>query len=128
MTLRDRRSMPRLWILWVIIPIAVCCVAGSEPETPPVAISGFSAATARRQSDYEQRLKALISPDRTRDFHRIFTAEPHPAGSERNNELARYVADTWKEQGLEDVVIHRYDVLNTAPRDIVVEMLSPTKY
>ena len=50
-----------------------------------------------------------------------FTAEPHPAGSERNHELALYVAEEWKKQGLEDVVIHRYDVLNTAPLEVSLD-------
>ena len=61
-------------------------------------------------------------------FHRYLTLEPHPAGSARNNDLARWVADQWREQGLEDVTIHEYDVLNSTPREISLEMVRPSRF
>ena len=76
----------------------------------------------------EVRYRALASPDRISEFHRYLTSEPHPAGSERNNELARWVAEQWKQQGLEDVAIREYDVLNSTPRDISLEMVAPVDY
>jgi len=76
----------------------------------------------------ERRFNRLLSAKQVRDFHRYLTSEPHPAGSERNNQLARDIAHTWKDQGLEDVTIHRYDVLNTSPREVSVEMVAPIKY
>ena len=56
------------------------------------------------------------------------TRGPHPAGSARNNELAQYIGDKWREQGWEGVTIHRYDVLVSDPREVVVEMVSPVRY
>lgn len=91
-------------------------------------IIGFSPDSAAKQQRTESQLTRSISPQKIRAFHRIFTAEPHPAGSERNNELAGYIAEEWKKQGLEDVVIHEYDVLNTAPRSISLEMVAPVRY
>jgi N-acetylated-alpha-linked acidic dipeptidase len=91
-------------------------------------ITGFRSAHAAEQAEYEKRFKSLISPESARQFHRFFTSEPHVAGSERNNELAEYIADSWKKQGLEDVVVHRYDVLNSFPKEISVEMVSPIQY
>lgn len=38
------------------------------------------------------------------------------------------MAKTWKEQGLEDVVIRQYDVLNSFPGQISLEMLAPVRY
>jgi len=91
-------------------------------------ISGFSARAAKTQAEIESKLKAIPSSDEARKHHRFLTAEPHPAGSERNNELARYIADLWKQQGWEDVTLRRYDVLNTVPREVSVEMTTPVKY
>ena len=59
--------------------------------------------------------RALTSPQKIAKFHRYLTLEPHPAGSARNNELAQWVADQWRQQGLEDVTIHEYDVLHSTP-------------
>jgi N-acetylated-alpha-linked acidic dipeptidase len=91
-------------------------------------LSGFTAASARRERDVEAAFTSLLSPDRVREWHRTFTAEPHPAGSERNHELALLIAEEWKKQGLEDVVVHRYDVLNTAPLEVSLTMVAPVRY
>jgi len=91
-------------------------------------LAGFARAPTVRQREIEAAFSALPSPERARAWHRIFTAEPHPAGSERNNELARFIAEEWRKQGLEDVVVHRYDVLNTAPREVSLVMVAPVRH
>ena len=91
-------------------------------------MTGFSARRAQAQRQIERQLAALPSAEKAREFHRFFTAEPHPAGSERNNELARHMAEVWKQQGWEDVRIHRYDVLDSHPREVTLEMVSPVRY
>ena len=91
-------------------------------------ILGFSSASAAREVEIEQKFKSIPSPDEERRQHRIFTQEPHTAGSKRNNELAEYMASEWKKQGLEDVVIRRYDVYGTNPKSASLEMIAPTHY
>ncbi|HKW68692.1 MAG TPA: M28 family peptidase, partial [Terriglobales bacterium] len=92
------------------------------------AMLGFSASEVAKESGVEQKFRAIPSPEEERRQHRIFTAEPHIAGSPRNNELARYIAAEWKKQGLEDVRIRRYDVYSTEPRSTFLEMVSPVLY
>lgn len=91
-------------------------------------ILGFTPSAAARQTKIEEQFKAIPSPDEERRQHHIFTAEPHVAGSARNNELARYIADQWRNEGLEDVVIRRYDVYGTNPKSTFLEMVAPTHY
>jgi len=91
-------------------------------------LSGFSPQASKVQQELEAKFKAIPSPAEARKHHRFLTAEPHPAGSERNNELARYIADLWKQQGWEEVTIRRYDVLNTFPREVSCEMIAPVHY
>ena len=105
---------------------AVVSSGGAAPPAPR--LSGFSEGSAVGQREAETALRAIPSPERTREWHRHFTAEPHPAGSEHNNELARFIAEEWRKQGLEDVTVHRYDVLNTAPRDVSLVMIAPVRY
>jgi N-acetylated-alpha-linked acidic dipeptidase len=83
---------------------------------------------AEQERATEARYRALISTEEIEKFHGHLTAEPHPAASARNNELAQWIADAWREQGLEDVTIHEYDVLHSAPREVVLEMVRPTNY
>jgi N-acetylated-alpha-linked acidic dipeptidase len=94
----------------------------------PFAISGFSPRAAEEENAIEQRYRALTSTDQIRTFHRYLTSEPHPAGTKRNNDLALWVADQWRQQGLEDVTVHEYDVLNSRAREISLEMVHPTHF
>src|SRR6266403_1397309 len=55
------------------------------------------------------------------------SSSPH-AASERNNQLAEFVAGEWRKQGWEDVVLRRYDVLLSRPRSVSLEMIAPITY
>jgi N-acetylated-alpha-linked acidic dipeptidase len=106
-----------------------CFIAATlHGQTPTPRMAGYSRERARDEQAIEQRYRAMPSPEQEKKQHRYFTAEPHPAGSERNHELALYLADLWKQQGLEDIRIHRYDVLTSLPRSITVEMVAPVAY
>src|SRR5450755_4574526 len=107
----------------LFLPIAL-----SLPISAQAQILGFTPAHATRESQLEEKLKSIPTPDEERRQHRIFTAEPHVAGSKRNNELAEYIRDEWKKQGLEDVIIRRYDVYGTNPKSASLEMTVPTHY
>ncbi len=117
----------RCQIVCALLALAAFCVMpfGVTSQTE---MRGYAAPAAETQRKLEDNFKRLPSPEEARKHHRLFTAEPHPAGSKRNNELARHIADLWKEQGWEDVRIHQYDVMDTHPREVMVEMVSPIKY
>jgi N-acetylated-alpha-linked acidic dipeptidase len=91
-------------------------------------ILGFTPASSARETQIESKFKSIPRPLEERRQHRIFTSEPHVAGSKRNNELADYIAAEWRKQGLEDVVIRRYDVYGTNPKSASLEMIAPTHY
>ncbi len=102
--------------------LSLCTIASAQ------SILGFTPTSATRETEVENKFKSIPTPDEERRQHRIFTQEPHTAGSKRNTELANYIADEWKKQGLEDVVIHRYDVYGTNPKSASLEMIAPTHY
>jgi len=117
--------LPR-FVGWIsIFLLSVVVLAGAEDIAP---ITGFSSQAAAQENATELHYRTLISADQISKFHRYLTSEPHPAGSLRNNQLAQWVAAQWREQGLEDVTIHEYDVLNSSPRDVSLEMIAPKKY
>ena len=95
----------------------------------PRKCSGFlRRRDAEKQASIEEQYRKLTSPEQISKFHRYLTSEPHPAGSKRNNELAQWVAQQWRDQGLEDVTVHEYDVLNSRPRKISLEMTKPSHF
>jgi N-acetylated-alpha-linked acidic dipeptidase len=89
------------------------------------AIPGFSPAGAGRQLRLEEDLARLLDPASTALHFRILTEEPHPAGSERNRELAEYTRASFERYGLEEVEVLEYQVLLPLPREVRVTMLEP---
>ena len=99
----------------VLLTLALQSPKFIQSQTQP-SILGFTPSAAAHEIELENKFKAIPSPDEERRQHKIFTAEPHVAGSPRNNELARYIADEWRNEGLEDVIIRRYDVYGSNPK------------
>ncbi len=99
-----------------------------QTASPTSPILGFSPPHAAAEHQLETTFQAIPSPDKAREWHRTFTAEPHPAASERNNQLADFVAAEWRKQGWEDVTLHRYDVLHSRPRSVSLEMTEPVRF
>jgi N-acetylated-alpha-linked acidic dipeptidase len=67
-----------------------------QDAPPAMPIFGFSAAHAASEHELETTFQSIPTPDKAREWHRTLTAEPHPAASERNNQLADFVADEWR--------------------------------
>ncbi|MCU1303214.1 MAG: Glutamate carboxypeptidase [Candidatus Sulfotelmatobacter sp.] len=108
-----------------LVPLLLCA---GLPVASQTSILGFTPSAAAHEADVESKFKAIPTPDEERHQHHIFTSEPHVAGSARNNELARYIADEWRQEGLEDVVIRRYDVYGSNPKSTFLEMTAPVHY
>jgi N-acetylated-alpha-linked acidic dipeptidase len=90
--------------LAITLLVVVVCGAVVHPR------AGFSSPQTTNTRQLEARLIETIRPENCRKQHRIFTAKPHMAGSERNYELAQYVAKQWQEYGLEEVQLIEHPV------------------
>src|SRR5713101_3795196 len=114
----------------VVLLILSFALLAQRPETPPPSSSilGFSSQRVATEHLLETDFQAIPSPEKAREWHRVFTAEPHPAASERNNQLAHFIADAWRQQGWEEVALRRYDVLHSRPRSVTLEMTAPVPY
>ena len=118
---RVRSSLTRT-VLFAFIGVT------SAQNQPSAAISGFTPAGATAEAKLESQLKSAISTDRIRQYHRYFTSVPHPAGTKADYEVAHYIAEEWKKQGLERVAIRQYDVLGTRQVSTSLEMVAPKKH
>jgi N-acetylated-alpha-linked acidic dipeptidase len=125
-TVRD----PSVLILFLLAIIGISSPASSpaagEPQPDP--ILGFSPAHAVAEHGLEAQFQSLPSADKAREWHRLFTAEPHPAASAENNRLAAVMAREWRRQGWENVTLRRYDVLHSRPRSVTLEMTAPLRF
>ncbi|HLQ12525.1 MAG TPA: transferrin receptor-like dimerization domain-containing protein [Steroidobacteraceae bacterium] len=100
---------------------------GTE-QALPAPILGFAPTHAAAERRLENAFQSMPSPAQVREWHRVFSSQPHPAASARNNELAQIVAREWRKQGWEEVKLRRYDVLHSSPRSVTLEMTAPRHY
>src|SRR5690349_22263487 len=101
-------------LVLLLLPLAVSAQT-SPKDSQGSPILGFSKASAAAEHKMETTFETLPSPEKAREWHRLFTKEPHPAASEENNRLAEFLAQEWRKQGWEDVTLRRYDVLHSSP-------------
>jgi hypothetical protein len=78
-----------------LAPIALLLLPNAAAHAQ---ILGFTPTSATHEAEVEKEYKAIPTPDEERRQHRIFTSEPHVAGSKRNNDLAEYIRDEWRKQ------------------------------
>jgi len=116
---KSRRGTPEI-PTFVLLCFLFTLPADSSPDLHP-RLHSFP----RRAGDRgREQVKAFL-PDEERRQHHIFTAEPQSQAPNATNELARYIADEWRQEGLEDVVIRRYDVYGSNPKFTSLEMARP---
>ena len=126
MLLRSRK-LCAFFFAFLVLAFAISAQQ-NQPEPPAAPILGFSSPHAATERQLESMFQSIPSPEKAREWHRTFTAEPHPAASDRNNYLADFIADAWRKQGWEDVTLRRYDVLHSRPRSVSLEMTAPVQF
>jgi N-acetylated-alpha-linked acidic dipeptidase len=111
-----------------VVTSAVTAAPLTTTASDSPGILGFSPDHALVEHRVEERFLRLPSSKRARAWHELFTREPHPAASKRNNELADIVAAEWRREGWDEVHLRRYDVLHSEPRSVTLEMTAPTYF
>jgi N-acetylated-alpha-linked acidic dipeptidase len=112
---------PSVSARWIFVLALISVVLAVLAQVPDAKRPAFRQSL----SPYKVFIDKTVSTERIAEFLRYFTAEPHVASSPRNDELARYVQEKWKEFGLEDVALATYDVLLSFPKSIFVELVAP---
>ena len=100
-------------------------LSGSDagnPPTPPTAIFGFRDAAA--ESTLESRFLAVPDPKLAEEHLRTLTKVPHMAGTIEDKATADYVADKFREAGL-DTEIVEYKAWFNYPLEISVDLTAP---
>jgi N-acetylated-alpha-linked acidic dipeptidase len=92
-------------------------VAADEPT-----LFGFSAESSRAERQWEEKFKAIPSPDNLRAYMKQLSARPHNVGSPYDKENAEWILAKFKEFGL-DAHLEQFDVLYPTPKERAVELV-----
>jgi N-acetylated-alpha-linked acidic dipeptidase len=99
-----------------LAPIGSYVVADEQP------LFGYSAASSRTERQWEEKLRAIPSPENLRAYMQRLSAHPHHVGSPYDKNNADWIATKFKEFGL-DTHIEQFDVLYPTPKERVVELV-----
>jgi N-acetylated-alpha-linked acidic dipeptidase len=105
-----------LFVGLLLAPIAGHLLADEQP------LFGYSAASSRTERQWEEKLRAIPSPDNLRAYMQRLSARPHHVGSPYDKDNAEWLASKFKEFGL-DTHIEQFDVLFPTPKDRLVELV-----
>lgn len=97
-------------------------------QTPPLPVlRGFRVDSSRAQRDWEEKFRALPSPENMRAYMDRLAARPHHVGSAYDKANAEWILSKLKEWGV-DAHIEQFDVLFPTPKERLVELLAPSHY
>jgi N-acetylated-alpha-linked acidic dipeptidase len=99
-----------------LAPIGSQVIGDEQP------LFGYSAESSRAERQWEEKLRAIPSPDNLRAYMQHLSARPHHVGSPYDKENAEWIAAKFKEFGL-DTHIEQFDVLFPTPKERVVELV-----
>ncbi|MBZ5541008.1 MAG: M28 family metallopeptidase [Acidobacteriia bacterium] len=117
--------MKRLALLVAVLSMSLSLTPLFAPsaadETP---LAGYSAASSRAERQWEEKLRAIPSPDNLRAYMQRLSARPHHLGSPYDKDNAEWLAAKFKEFGW-DAHIEQFDVLFPTPKERAVELVEP---
>jgi N-acetylated-alpha-linked acidic dipeptidase len=97
-------------------------LAQQKAESPASQVFGFRDFARQRQ--WDQKFIAVPDPGRAEEHLRILTAAPHVAGSPEDKQTADYVAQKFKDAGLETDLVE-YKVWMNRPAEVSVSVTAP---
>jgi N-acetylated-alpha-linked acidic dipeptidase len=122
MVAKEERAVTNMVRVLIVLAIAVVLTVHAGPDAE--GLLGFTPQGSSRQQRVEASFLPLPDASRAEVHLRELTRTPHTAGTEGARRVAEYVAQRFREYGL-DTSIEIYDVLLSAPRLVEVELVAP---
>jgi N-acetylated-alpha-linked acidic dipeptidase len=99
-----------------LLPLKSRVAADDQP------LYGYSAESSRVERQWEEKLRAIPSPDNLRAYMQRLSARPHNVGSPYDKDNAEWIASKFKEFGL-DTQIETFSVLYPTPKERLVQLV-----
>lgn len=114
--------MRRLVFFFLLVVLTAAPLGADEPF-----LQGFTNTSSASERQWEQKFRALPSPQLMRDYMQRLSARPHHVGSPYDKANAEWILSKFKEFGW-DAHIETFDVLFPTPKERLVEMIEPTRF
>ena len=95
---------------------------GTRVAADEQTLFGYSAESSRAERQWEERFRAIPSPENLKAYMQRLSARPHNVGTAYDKDNAEWIAAKFKEFGL-DTHIEQFDVLFPTPKERAVELV-----
>src|SRR6202167_977878 len=116
--------MGRSRVLAGILMFSVLWVPLNAQDMP---LAGYSVESSRAERQWEEKFRAIPSPDRMRDAMQLLSAHPHNVGTAYDKQNAEWIAARLTEYGFQ-TQIETFEVLYPTPKERAVELVAPTTF
>ena len=99
-----------------LVPAGNHVIAEEQP------LYGYSIESSQTERQWEEKLRAIPSPENMRAYMKLLSAHPHHVGSPYDKQNADWILRKFKEFGL-DAQMEQFDVLFPTPKERVVELV-----
>jgi len=96
--------------------------AGSHVIAQERPLYGYSPESSQAERQWEEKLRAIPSPENMRAYMKLLSAHPHHVGSPYDKQNAEWILGKFKEFGL-DAHIEQFEVLFPTPKERLVELV-----
>ena len=114
--------MNRRVIAGILCAVVSLAPFGTHVIADEQTLFGYSAESSRAERQWEEKLRAIPSPENLRSYMQHLSARPHNVGSPYDKENAEWILGKFKEFGL-DAHIEQFDVLYPTPKERAVELV-----
>ncbi len=113
-----RRILPAsvLFACLSFAPVGGHLIAGEPP------LDGFTPQSSQSERQWEEKARAIPSPENLRAYMQRLSARPHHVGSPYDKDNAEWILGKFKEFGL-DAHIEQFEVLFPTPKERLVELV-----
>jgi len=115
-------SLPRRFS--IVIAAAIFILTGFKQESQTGGEQVFGFRDFARQAEIDRKFNQSPDPHLAEEHLRILTQAPHVAGSPEDRKTAEYVAQKFREAGL-DTQIVEYKVLLSFPQEVSIDIVAP---
>lgn len=90
-------------------------------------LAGFLGNSASDEQTWEQKFRAIPSPDNMKSYMQLLAAEPHNVGSPYDEKNSEWLLAQYKNWGW-DAHIETFQVLFPTPKERLLELVEPTHF
>ena len=117
--------MRRLAFLIALILCLPLVTVGQQQEQ--ASLSGFFGTSGAAEQNWEQKFRAIPSPENMKADMQLLAARPHHVGSPYDKQNSEWLLAQFKKWGW-DAHIETFDVLFPTPKERIVELVAPTHF